>query len=405
MVINNHGRSYLTLTLEINKHIDGYIDAYYGPEELKASVEAAPKREPAALLDDVAALQAAIPGDDPARQAYLAVELRAIEGTVRKLNGETFAYLGEVNRLYDISPQKVDESRFTAARDELDTLLPGSGPIADRLTARRKRYELEKEQVLPLLELARAEAYQRTAALFDLTGDNGFEVKLVENQPWGAYNWYLGNGRSLIEFNTDVPVSALWLISTFAHEGYPGHHTEALLKERLLYREKGYAEQAVALLNSPAAVISEAIATTASEIIFPNGGEYDWTVDVLLPAAGINMGETAEHLRRIAEAGNTLRYVSGNAAILYHTNQLTNQQTIDYIQTYALVPPERAAKSFDFLTHQLYGSYLFTYTEGYDLITQAAKNGDKLPLFRRLLTEQILPSQLMQGSRGAGAPR
>ena len=394
MNIDDYGRSYLTLTLEINKHIDGYIDDYYGPDELKVAIEAGPKREPAALLDDVAALQAAIPGGDPARQAYLAAELRAIEGTVRKLNGETFDYLDEVNRLYDISPQPVAESRFTAASSELDTLLPGSGPIADRLTARRQRYELEKAQVLPLLELARAKTYQRTAALFNLTGDNGFEVKLVENQPWGAYNWYLGNGRSLIEFNTDVPVSALWLIGTFAHEGYPGHHTEALLKEHLLYQQKGYAEQAVALLNSPSAVISEAIATTASEIIFPNGSEYDWTVDVLLPAAGIDAGETADQIRRIGQAGETLRYVSGNAAIQYHTGQLTKAQTIDYIQTYALVTPERAAKSFSFLSHPLYGSYLFTYTEGYDLITQATKGGDKLPLFRRLLTEQILPSQL-----------
>jgi hypothetical protein len=206
----------------------------------------------------------------------------------------------------------------------------------------------------------------------------------------------LGNGRSLIEFNTDIPVSALGLLGTFAHEGYPGHHTEALLKERLLYHEKGYAEQAVALLNSPAAVISEAIATTASEIIFPNGSEYEWTVDVILPAAGIDTGETAVQMRRIAQAANTLRYITGNAAIQYHTGQLTKEQTIDYIKTYALAPPERAEKSFSFLSHPLYGSYLFTYTEGYDLITQATNNGDKLPLFRRLLTEQILPSQLQR---------
>lgn len=408
MKLDDYGRSYLTLTLEINKHVDGYVDAYYGPEEIKAAVEAAPKREPAALLDDVAALQAAIPGGDPARQAYLAAALRALECTVRMLNGEQFAYLDEVNRLYDISPQPVDESRFTAAHNELDALLPGSGPITDRLTARRKLYELDKAQVLPLLELARAEAWQRTAVLFDLTGDNGFEIQLVENQPWGAYNWYLGNGRSRIEFNTDVPVSALGLISTFAHEGYPGHHTEALLKERLLYHEKGYAEQAAALLNSPAAVISEAIATTASEIIFPNDSEHDWNVEVILPAADINTGETAEQLRRIAKAAEALRYVSGNAAIQYHNGQLTKEQTIAYIQTYALATPERAAKSFSFLSHPLYRSYLFTYTEGYDLIakaTAAAENGDKLPLFRHLLTEQILPSQLVPGSRGERVKR
>ena len=93
---DNYGRSYLQITLEINKQIDGYVDAYYGPDELKAAVKAAPKREPAALLDDVTALQASIPDDDPARQAYLTAELRAIECSVRMLNGEQFAFLDEI---------------------------------------------------------------------------------------------------------------------------------------------------------------------------------------------------------------------------------------------------------------------------------------------------------------------
>ncbi len=394
MKLDNYGRTYLTLTLEIDKHIDGYVDSYYGPNDIKTAVSATSKRDPAKLLDDVAALQASIPDDDPARQAYLKAELRAIECTVRMLNGEEFNYLDEVNRFYDISPQKVDETKFLAAHNELDTLLPGDGAIADRLTARRKLYELEKEQILPLLELARAEAFQRTAALFDLTGDNGFDIELTEDQPWSAYNWYLGNGRSLIEFNTDVPTSALGLISTFAHEGYPGHHTEHILKECILHREKGYAEQATMLLNSPSAVIAEGIATTAVSIIFPNGSHHDWNVNVLLPQAGINTGETANQLRHIAKAAQTLRYISGNAAILYHSGKLNREQTIEYIQTYALTTPERAAKSFSFLSHPLFRSYLFTYTQGYDLIAQATENGDKLPLFRRLLVEQILPSQV-----------
>ena len=116
----------------------------------------------------------------------------------------------------------------------------------------------------------------------------------------------------------------------------------------------------------------------------------------MLPAAGIETGETAEQLRRIAQATKTLRYVTGNAAIQYHNGLLTKEQTIDYLQNYALVPRERAQKSFAFLSHPLYGSYVFTYTEGYDLITQATADGDKLPLFRRLLTEQIMPSQLQR---------
>lgn len=402
--LDDYGRSYLQLVLEIDKHIDGYIDAYYGPAELKTAVTATDKQDPAALLDDMVQLQAAIPQADPQRADYLTAALRAIDCTVRMLNGEQFAYADEVAWLYDISPEPVAENRFEAAHRELDTLLPGRGSLAERIEARRQRYFVHKEQILPLLELARAETRRRTAELVDLPDDEGVEIRLAANQPWGAYNWYLGNGRSLIELNTDVPTSALGLVSTFAHEGYPGHHTESLLKEMRLYRQKGYAEQAAMLLHSPAAVIAEGIATHAVDIIFPDDSpgqsHHVWTCDVLLPQAGIETEETAVQMARIAQASDQLRYVSGNAALRYHSGELSQAQTIDYIQTYGLATPERAAKSFGFLSHPLFRSYIFTYTQGYDLIEQAA-NGkvtntgpDKTILFRRLLTEQILPSQL-----------
>ena len=392
--LDNFGRSYLRLVLEIDKHIDGYIDAYYGPEELKAAVQAGGRREPAALIEDLAHLQATIPTADPARHAYLAATLRALDCTLRMLNGEAFAYLEEVNRLYDITPNRVDEAHLTAAHRELDTLLPGSGSLNDRIEAYRRHYYLQREQILPLLELARAETRQRTAAFVNLPEDESVEIRLTNNQPWGAYNWYLGHGRSLIEFNTDLPVSALGLLSTFAHEGYPGHHSEALLKEQRLYHEKGYAEQAAMLLNSPAAVIAEGIATTAIEIIFPGDSRHQWNVEVMLPAAGIEPVETAAEMARMAQALKALRTVIGNAAILYHDGRHDREQTIDYIQTYALATRQRAEKNFSNLSHPLYGSYVFTYTEGYNLIEQAAPSGDKGEVFGRLLTEQVLPSRL-----------
>jgi hypothetical protein len=392
--IDNFGCSYLQLVLEIDKHIDGYIDAYYGPVDLKTAVAATDKKDPVALLDNVAQLQAAIPQADSQRADYLTAALRAIDCTLRLLKGEPLAYTEEVSRLYDISPEPVAESRFEAAHRELDTLLPGRGSLAGRIEARRQRYFVRKAQILPLLELARAETRRRTAELVDLPDDEGVEIRLATNQPWGAYNWYLGNGRSLIEFNTDVPTSALGLLSTFAHEGYPGHHTESLLKEAHLYRQKGYAEQAAMLLHSPAAVIAEGIATHAVEIIFPDDSHHQWTCDVLLPQAGIESEETAVQMARIAQASHQLRYVSGNAALRYHSGELSQEQTIDYIQTYGLATPERAAKSFGFLSHPLFRSYIFTYTQGYDLIEQATSDAERTTLFRSLLTDQILPSQL-----------
>lgn len=399
--LDSFSLDYLRLVLEIHAHhIDGYVDAYYGPEEIRAEVNVASPKTPAELLAAVADLQSRIPANDQAREAFLTAALRGIDCTVRMLNGETFDYLEEVFRIYDIRPKPVDESRFEAAHRELDEILPRGArgdSLAMRIQTWRKGFEVDAGKGLPLLELARIETRRRTSTFIDLPDDESVELKLVNGQPWGAYNWYLGNGRSLIEFNTDIPLQATTLIGTFAHEGYPGHHTEHLLKEKALYRDKGYAEQAAMLLHSPAAVIAEGIATSALKMIFPGDDHHEWNTSVIFPNAGIpSEPGTAESHRRIARASDSLRYVSGNAAILYHTGQLNQEQTIEYIQTYGLATPNRAAKSFSFLSHPLYRSYTFTYSAGYDLINAMA---DPAATFRRLLTEQVLPSHLAASSQ------
>jgi hypothetical protein len=395
--IDDFGRAYLRLTLEIEKHVPGFVDSYVGPAEIKAEADAAEKKTPAALRDDLAWLQANLPADDPNRRTYLQAFLRTMDCLLRQVNGEEISFLEEANCLYDIEPHLIDENRFTAAHRELDTVLPGEGSIADRLEARRKQYEVSNDKALPLIDLARAETRRRTLALMELVEGESLEVTLVNNQPWGAYNWYKGNYHSLIEFNTDFPLNALALLGTFAHEGYPGHHTEGILKDKLLYRDKGYAEEATRLLYSPAAVIAEGIATTALEIIFPNDSDDEWNVEVMLPAAGLP-AEPIDQMRRIAKAARELRYVSGNAAILYHTGRLNEEQTVEYFRTYALGTEQRARQGFRFIDR--YRAYPFTYTWGYDLLEQATNGRDKTPLFRRLLTEQILPSQLKEMEHG-----
>jgi hypothetical protein len=161
----------------------------------------------------------------------------------------------------------------------------------------------------------------------------------------------------------------------------------------MLYRGNGWGEHAVRLLNAPEGVTAEGIDTTAVEIIFPGKSRFEWVCDVILPTVGID-GEPADQLLRLSRAGRMLRYISGNAAILYHTGKLNKEQTLDYYQTYAMVDEKRAEQSFSFITHPLFRAYTFTYTTGYDLITEAAR-GNKTPVFLALLKDGILPSEIV----------
>lgn len=395
-------RHYINLLLAIDKHIDGYIDAYIGPPQIKEAIDAQPLRSPAQLLDDVSRLKETIPSGPPTRHAYLQATLRAIETTVRLLGKEDIPYMEEVQRIYDVMPQRVEDRHFLAAHNDLDSALPGSGPLHERFEAWRSQYDVPKEKLLAALQLVTREVHERTRALISLPSEESIDVELVEDEPWSAYNWFKGDGHSLIEINTDIAKSALGLLSLMAHEGYPGHHTEAALKEQHFWQNERYGEASAMLLHSPAAVIAEGIASTAVEIIFPAGQHLQWNLEVLLPAISMPARETAVQIRRIEEAMQRLRGVTGNAAILYHTHELSQQQTLEYIQTYGLSTPQRAEKILAFITHPLYRSYPFTYTEGYELIAKAAAGEDKSEPFLSCLRRQILPSQLAaQAARNA----
>ncbi|MDH3942879.1 MAG: hypothetical protein OEV06_02140 [Anaerolineae bacterium] len=392
-ILDAFGNAYLKLALEIDKHIEGYVDAYIGPPQLKVEVSAGGKKKPESLIENLRELEELVPGSDAGREKYLNAYLRAVDCTLRMLAGEEFEYLDEVERLYDVQPKIAPEDEFSEALKQLDSLFPGSGELDLRYNHWRDQYNIPADKLPELLASTTAEVRRRTAAFVDLVPGERVKYVYLQGKPWPANNAYQGGFLSRIEVNTDVVVNAFNLVNLCAHECYPGHHTEAQLKEKYLYHDRGYAEEAALLLQSPDGVTAEAIATTAAELIFPNGSLADWTVEFILPAAGLPEAD-ARQLTEVQAAMRSLRLVTSNAAIKYHQGDLNREQAIDYLRTNAMMNQQRAEKTFEFFTHPLYRSYIFSYSEGYQLLETAAQGGDKRPIFERLLVEQVLPSDL-----------
>src|SRR4030042_5858368 len=128
------GRSYLTLALNLNRHFEGFVDAYFGPPELKAQVEPGQPRSLQSLADDARKLQAAIQASecDQQRKEWLLGQIQTTSAHIRKLSGEQLDYVEEVELYFDLTPEMVDEAVFEAFRGEMDSLLPGKGSLAGR---------------------------------------------------------------------------------------------------------------------------------------------------------------------------------------------------------------------------------------------------------------------------------
>ena len=115
---------YVTLGLELGRHVDGIVDAYFGPRELAEAIEAAPPVEPRTL---VAAAEALL---DELEDGWLRDQVLGVRTYAGVLAGESGSYADEVEGCYGVRPTYTDEAVFSAAHERLDELLPGDGPAA-----------------------------------------------------------------------------------------------------------------------------------------------------------------------------------------------------------------------------------------------------------------------------------
>lgn len=360
---------YVTLAFGLAAHIDGAIDGYYGPESLRPAADA-PKPDPATLVQQADALLAAIEDADltPSRLDYLTAQARGMATMAAKLAGESIAYEDEVRQYFDIEPERTPDSVYDEALAALDDALPGkgSGTLAERATAYRKRFEVPVDAAWEIVGTIVDEVRRRTAAFVTLPGDEAVELSFVTDKPWSGYNWYLGGNRSLIEINTDLPVKANALLDLMAHEGYPGHHTEHALKEQRLYREQGFGEHAILLINTPECVISEGIATLAASVIFVPGEAEQWQAEHVFAPLGITTDP--ERDRQIAAAQRVFRSVSANAGLMLHQDGADAEEVVAYLVKYTLATEAEARHRFRFVSDPLWGPYVFTYHVGRDLL-------------------------------------
>jgi hypothetical protein len=389
------GRTYLILALNLNRHLDGFVDAYFGPPQLKAEAESGEPRPMPALADDARQLQTAIEASDYdlQRRDFLTRQVRAMSAAIHKLSGNWLGFREEVQLYFDITPEKVDEAVFEAAHAEIDRLLPGQGSLIDRMDAWKEGLELRPDRILPTFELACRETRSRTVALFDLPPGEELSLQLVEDRPWSAYNWYLGDYRSRIELNTDLSLHVSSAVPLLAHEAYAGHHTEHAIKEHVLYREAGRAEHAIQLLLAAECVLSEGLADSAKGVIFDRAELALFLHDELYPEAGITTVDVETQLR-LERAAEALRAVDGNAALLLHCDGIPADEVQQYIERYRLCRPKEAAHTLGFLQNPLFRSYVFNYVVGKALLDPLLEGPDAVTSFRRLLREPFTPTQI-----------
>jgi hypothetical protein len=397
--------AFVPLTLEAGTYEADYVDAYYGPAELRTKAQAAPRpRE--ALQQAAQAAVTRLDGDiiPTLTDKDALVRARALRGfyqaaatRLAMIGGQRFPFDEEAQGLFGVNPQLKLLTHYDAILAGLEGLLPGKGALAERIDAFNERYVIPRDRLQRVFDAAIAECRARTMKHFTLPDGESFKLEFVTGKPWSGYNYYQGNYHSLIQVNTDLPIRISRAVDLGCHEGYPGHHVLNLMIESKLARGKGWREYEVNPLYAPQSLISEGSANFGIDLAFPGPQRLTFERDVLYPLAGLNP-KTAEAYWKVQQATEALSGARLTIARMYLNGEVDRATALDLTRKYLLLSPERAEQSIGFTDH--YRSYVINYGLGKDMVRAYvdAVGPDEAARWGRMehvLSDAVIPADLL----------
>lgn len=402
--LDSIARDYVKLQLAIGEKEEGYIDAYYGPPQWQAEAKMKPR-----ALPDLAAragvltvrlrsiADSRLEPIERRRRDFLLANLRAASTRLRMMQGEKLAFADEAEGLFGVRPELKPLAAYNPVLARIERLVPGSGPLSDRVEAFAERFSIARDRLEPVMRAAIAECRRRTVAYVALPANERFTLEFVTGKSWGGYNWYKGDAHSLIQVNTDLPVRIGRAVDLGCHEGYPGHHVHNALLEDKLAKGRGWVEFSLYPLYSPQSFIAEGSANYGIELAFPDDEQLAFERKTLYPLAGLSTADAARYLA-LQEAMRELAGARFTIAADYLDGRIDRAKAVELTRKYQLVSPARADKSVAFIDQ--YRSYVINYGLGLDYVRTYVESFGEAPERRwaaieSLLSGPTLPSDLV----------
>ncbi|MEJ8803834.1 hypothetical protein [Pontibacter sp. H249] len=398
---------YVKTVLQLGQYNSDVVDAYYGPEEWKPTTTPLDTLPAYALLNELSAIQQELAKQDTAglnemdkrRILMLQKQVLATATKIELMDGRKLSFDEEAKLLYDAQPPHQQQAYYDSLLQEIDSMLPGKGTVADRWANYRAKFEIPKSKLDTVFQAAIQEARKRTLAHYKLPKNENFKVEFVTDKPWSGYNYYKGNGYSLIQINTDFPIYMERAIDLACHEGYPGHHVFNALLEQELVNKRGWKEFSVYPLFSPQSLIAEGSANYGIEVAFPEQERIQFEKEVLFPLAGLNAAEADRYYTLLEKIGK-LNFAGNEAARMYLDGKISREQAADWIVKYNFYEKDKALQRTQFIDR--YRSYVINYNLGQQLVRQhiemhggTADNPEKRwELFGELLSKPNTASTL-----------
>lgn len=218
--------------------------------------------------------------------------------------------------------------RFEAAHARLDAALPpGPGSLSERLHSWNQAHAIPPERLPELARLAIDETVTRTRAIVSLPDEVHVDVQMTPGAHRGQFT---GGARGIMHLSDGTPFNGADLLYVVAHEGFPGHIAESMLKSIHL---ADHPEHRIRFMISPPFVVSEGIGLHAPGVAFPDDEGQRWLTEHVLAPLGIR--PDGSDFAAVHDARNVLWGAVGNAAILAGEGR-PDAEIADYLTSWAL---------------------------------------------------------------------
>ncbi|MGM0446035.1 MAG: hypothetical protein ACQEQH_06470 [Bacillota bacterium] len=401
----NYLKEYVLLVLRIDKLFKKedsfYIDAYIGPESLKAHVENEDFSKPVKLIEETNKLLNNLDDMDfeVNRKKFLKKHLLAFKTILQILNDDNMDFKEQVKNILDVNIVWTDEKEFEEGLKLFDIGLPGCGNLNSRYNEwlQRNTYSFQSgKHMLEFIDDLIKAIRNFSKHIVDLPEDDHVLIDLVSDKNYGASTRYIGNYNSKLNINKDIPFNFFQAVPLIAHELYPGHHTEFCIKEKHLVKEKDYFESRVFLLNSPQLVITEGIGEVAFDMIFSNDSFLVYLKNEIYKKYNIKIGDV--DLKSILKASriNSIDQIGNNVVMMLEAGR-SEDEIKSYVKKYTLQP--------DFMIEHLLSNiksskfkkiYSTAYYQGKKLVQDYLNEGNQKKRFNKLLKTQCYPTMLRE---------
>ena len=339
---------YVRTSLKLAQHDPSLVEDWRGP----ASWRPGPRVPVAQLLDEIGNLdrQLAIAHPDlsssteHARGRFLAAQIKALRFAADRQLGRAASIDEQARDEFNVEFSRVDQAAADAVHEALRRLIPGEQPLAAGLERLRRETIVPADRRANVVDRALDACRTATMAAITLPRNERVRVVFRPRLEWDAFARYTGNLSTEIEINAAGPLDLSRAFRIGCHEGYPGHHVQHVLIDRL-YEERRWPELLMTPGFGPHLLFLEGAAEVAADLAFTAAQRERLYRDHLFPAAGLKT-DWVDALIQVEGLLQDLLPVVTDVARQYLSGAITQERAVDRLASEALVANPQGTLAF-----------------------------------------------------------